>query len=98
MYFSLSQSEQIPALEARMALTGIRLRSALLNLWVLIQLCEESDFPLAAHRDIFNLTVALLLKYETAQKKTSLILSFFFLSVDIHISMSHTHRLLAPQS
>lgn len=60
-----------------MILTGIRLRSALLNLWVLIEPRVESDFPSAAQRDIFSQTVALLLKYtKTAQKVN---FSFFFL-------------------
>lgn len=47
-HLSWSQSVQTPALEAGMILTGIGLRSALLNLWVLTQPRVESEFPSAA--------------------------------------------------
>lgn len=59
--FSWSQSVQTSALEAELILAGIKLRSALLSLWVLIEPRVESDFPSAAWRDIFSQTVALLL-------------------------------------
>lgn len=45
-YRSWSQSVQIPALEAGMILAGIRLCSALQNLWVLTEPRVESFFVL----------------------------------------------------
>lgn len=68
-YFSWSQSVKTPTLEAEMILTGIKLRAAMLNLWILIEPHTESDFPSAALRDIFSQTGPLLLKYtKTAQE------------------------------
>lgn len=60
-----------------MILAGIRLRSALLDLWVLMEPCVESDFPSAACGGIFSQTVELLLKYTPAEVSLSDFESFF---------------------
>lgn len=77
-----------------MILAGISLRSALLNLWVLIEPHVESDFPSAALRDIFSQIVALLLKYtETSQRVnfSDLEVAVFFL-VTFNTGVIHIHR------
>lgn len=61
-----------------MILTGITLRSALPNLWVLIEPRVESDFSSAAWRDIFSQTVALLLKYTKTEGTFPVLEVFFF--------------------
>lgn len=76
-----------------MILTGIRLRSALLNLWVLIEPCVESNFPSAAQRDIFRQTVALLLKYTKTAQKVNFFsdLEFFFFLMWLLIQACDSH-------
>lgn len=94
-YFSWSQSVKTPALEAEMILTGIRLRAALLNLWILIESRAESDFPSAAQRDIFSQTGPLLLKYTKAAQEVNFLwfwcvfFSLFFLYDFWHQHDSH---------
>lgn len=61
-----------------MILAGIRPRSALLKLWVLIEPRVELDFPSAAQGDIFSQTVALVLRVlysKTTQKVHFLLFS-----------------------
>lgn len=70
-----------------MILAGISLRSALLNLWVLIEPRVESDFPsaAAARRDIFSQTVTLLLKFTKTSHQICSSDSEVFDTIVIHI-------------
>lgn len=80
---------QTPALEAGMILAGISLRSAPLNLWVLIEPRVESDFAsaAAARRDIFSQTVALLLKFTKTSHQI-----YFSDSEVFNTRVIHIHR------